>query len=298
MAFTSVAALIGGQAATAGLVLAAVAEVGVAMSVVGAVTGSKGLTKLGGVLGLVGGIGSMMAGAASGGAAAAGAEAAAGGAEAASFGVLDSAAFAGSEGLQSTIGMFEATDLAGMVDEASNAAFGVLDPAMTPGMEAASSAATAANPAGMEAAETVASEQAAQAAERQQALQAVQQTPDPVKGAVTAQTPTDPAKDFLAKPADPKGVYNAAQDSNLAGKNLAGSALDPKTYYEQILEWVKGNKEVASGLMTITGHGLSGIGAMKQAEMAREANNMRFQYGNSVADYRGRQPNALIGARR
>lgn len=82
MAFTGIAALMGAETVTAALVLSAVAEVGVALSVVGAVTGSKDLMKLGGVMGLVGGIGGMMAsggsgfvaGGAGGGAAGAGAD--------------------------------------------------------------------------------------------------------------------------------------------------------------------------------------------------------------------------------
>lgn len=70
MAFTGVAALITavgeGAAVTVPMVLSAVAEVGTAMTVVGAVTGSKDLMKVGGVMGAVGGIGSLVAGAASG----------------------------------------------------------------------------------------------------------------------------------------------------------------------------------------------------------------------------------------
>lgn len=62
MAFTSLAALAGGTAATTALVLGAVAEVGIAMSVVGAVTGNKDLLKIGSVMGLVGGVGGMLAG--------------------------------------------------------------------------------------------------------------------------------------------------------------------------------------------------------------------------------------------
>jgi hypothetical protein len=69
MAFTGVAALFGaaeaGAAISAGMVLSAVAEVGTAMTVVGAVTGSKDLMKVGGIMGAVGGIGSFMAGGAS-----------------------------------------------------------------------------------------------------------------------------------------------------------------------------------------------------------------------------------------
>ncbi len=48
--------------ATAAVIFTAVSEVGMALTVVGAVTGSKDLMKIGGVLGLAGGIGGMAAG--------------------------------------------------------------------------------------------------------------------------------------------------------------------------------------------------------------------------------------------
>ena len=47
------------EGATLAIIATAVSEVGIAMSVVGAVTGSKELMKIGGVLGLAGGIGSL-----------------------------------------------------------------------------------------------------------------------------------------------------------------------------------------------------------------------------------------------
>lgn len=68
MAFSAVAAVIGAEAVTVTMVLAAVAEVGAAMSIVGAVTGSEDLLKIGSTLGLVGGIGSAISGLAAGGA--------------------------------------------------------------------------------------------------------------------------------------------------------------------------------------------------------------------------------------
>src|SRR3954468_1511272 len=74
MAFTAVGAIIAGEAVTAGVVLAAVAEVGMAVTVVGAVTGSKDMMKVGGIMSLVGGVGSLAAGAFEGGAAAGAAE--------------------------------------------------------------------------------------------------------------------------------------------------------------------------------------------------------------------------------
>lgn len=63
MAFSAVIAIAAGETAvTAGLVLAAVSEIGVALTVVGAVTGNKDLMKIGGVMGLVGGVGGLVAG--------------------------------------------------------------------------------------------------------------------------------------------------------------------------------------------------------------------------------------------
>lgn len=66
MAFTGIAALVAGEAVTAAVVLAAVTEVGMIMTVVGAATGSEDLMKLGGILGIVGGVGGAINGAMSG----------------------------------------------------------------------------------------------------------------------------------------------------------------------------------------------------------------------------------------
>ncbi len=71
MAFTGIAALIAGEAVTAVVVLSAVAEVGMVLSVVGAVTGNEDLMKIGGIMGLVGGIGGLVAGGMGAGASAA-----------------------------------------------------------------------------------------------------------------------------------------------------------------------------------------------------------------------------------
>lgn len=88
MAFTAVAAVFTAEAVTATMVLAAVAEVGIAMTVVGAVTGSKDLMKIGGAMSLIGGVGGMIAGSMS---TAAGTVAAEGIGEAATSAALDAA---------------------------------------------------------------------------------------------------------------------------------------------------------------------------------------------------------------
>ena len=76
MAFTAITALVSGTATGVTAVLAAMAQVGTIMTVVGAVTGNKDLMKIGGLMGLVGGIGGLVAGAVGGAATAAGADAA------------------------------------------------------------------------------------------------------------------------------------------------------------------------------------------------------------------------------
>lgn len=59
--FTGIAAIIAGEAITAAVVLTAVAEVGLILTVAGAVTGDEDLMKIGGVMSLVGGVGSLIA---------------------------------------------------------------------------------------------------------------------------------------------------------------------------------------------------------------------------------------------
>ena len=134
MAFTAVGALIAGEAVTATLVLSAVAEVGMAMTVVGGVVGSKDLMKIGAAMSLVGGVGGMIAGATSGAAGAAGAagEAAAGSAmdaaaaEALTAGASDAAINATTDGLladisgQAASSALPATQMAGLEAPAIN----------------------------------------------------------------------------------------------------------------------------------------------------------------------------------
>ena len=134
MAFTAVGALIAGEAVTATLVLSAVAEVGMAMTVVGGVTGSKSLMKIGAAMSLIGGVGGMINGAMSGAAGAASGvgEAAAGSAmdvaaaEALTAGASDAAINATTDGLladisgQAASSALPATRMAGLEAPAIN----------------------------------------------------------------------------------------------------------------------------------------------------------------------------------
>lgn len=62
MAFTAVVALASAETVTAAMVFAAVAEVGVALTVMGAVTGDKNMMSTGSMMSMVGGIGGAAAG--------------------------------------------------------------------------------------------------------------------------------------------------------------------------------------------------------------------------------------------
>ncbi|MCY1168273.1 hypothetical protein D9M73_82610 [compost metagenome] len=114
MAFTGVVALASAETVTAAMVFAAVAEVGTALSIVGAVTGDKTLSALGGVMALGGAAGGFISGLGAAGDAATAASA--GGFEAgfqgsdvlagatdASAGLADAAA----SGVGSDVGAFE-----------------------------------------------------------------------------------------------------------------------------------------------------------------------------------------------
>lgn len=140
MAFTSIAALAAGTAeVTAALVLSAVAEVGLAMTVVGAVTGEKSLMKIGGTLSLIGGVGGMVAGAmgSSAGAAAgglSGSELVTQAAGDTAFGVAgDAAASAGAGALEAGLApsIFEQAASSGMSDAAAGALAGPQTSAVT-----------------------------------------------------------------------------------------------------------------------------------------------------------------------
>jgi len=109
MAFTAVTALVAAETVTATMVLAAAAQIGTAMTIVGAVTGSKDLMKLGGTMALVGGIGGMAAGAMSGAAA-----------DAAATTVLDEAASkAGSDALAASLDQGANAMATGVTDSAT-----------------------------------------------------------------------------------------------------------------------------------------------------------------------------------
>jgi hypothetical protein len=294
MAFTSIAALVGGAAATTTLVLGAIAEVGLAMTVVGGVTGSKTLMKIGGALSLVGGVGglinSAVSGTASGASMAASGvetmESAAGMADAAYGGTaaMEASQLAGiesmTEGLQAAASNFQSPDWAGMMGEASQSA-GAIEPMSN----------------------------IAEATTNNNALIGMDNAPAPtadVYGNLNPEMPTAAARESLTPKVQDlisdsgSNSLNGADvmDDTFRGAGAGGfggtGAVDNKSWFSKIMGWAKQNEKLATGMLTLASGGLSGMGQMKQAEMAQEANRMKYQYGNQVASYG--KPRPLIGA--
>jgi hypothetical protein len=299
MAFTSIAALASGAAATTTLVLGAIAEVGLAMTVVGGVTGNKSLMKVGAVLGLVGGIGGMINSAASG--TASGASMAATGADVASVGEagwgmgLDSAT-TGSGALEAMAGDSLASSASGFLGEGASSGITSWDALVTDAQQTAFGAIDQAAGATTQATQT-------------DALIGVNEPMSATKdvyGNLNATQATEPARQSLAPTTqdmigeevtgkfDMNGsdVMDEAFNGTGAG-GFGGGAVDQKSWFSKIMDWAKKNEKLATSAMTLMSGGLSGMGQMKQAEMAQEANRMRYGYGNQVANFRGRQP--LIG---
>lgn len=276
MAFTSIAALVGGSAASATLVLGAIAEVGMAMSVVGAVTGNKKLMKVGGVLGLVGGVGGMIARA---GTAAAGAAAGAGAGEVAGLEQLGEAGgygFTSAEtGLQTLgeAGGYAVEGVSGGMDASQMASEALQElgegqwaqPGLEPGMEP-------------------------------NALKELGAGPELPKPEVTVDPVKPPEPSLIGKPpADPTAntPQQAFRSSEIAAQNAGAGTLPGTTatdYFKNFLKFVEDNKEFSK----MAFEGLKGM-AGSELEDAKtdyyKAEAGRYKYGNTVARY---QP--LIGA--
>lgn len=277
MAFSAVASLFAAETVTATMVLGAMAEVGTAMTIVGAVTGSKDLMKIGGVMGLVGGIGGMVAGA---GGAVSGAVDATGGLETAVGGSVpgqiasDAATQAGMAGAESSWN-FNMGDSAGALPTDSLAAntsdalrdFGdtINNPA-TPG----SSITPQVNPAGT-----------------------------PINGAsnVAAQssiaTPTGPSA--------PSGPVSPA-DTSLSVQGNSTNVLDSRTgvgygskqpvgftdYFDKFIKYAQQNKDVFNTITQLGGGMLKGMNERDMFDEKLKLEQQRLgqtSYGNQVANY-------------
>lgn len=271
MAFTAVGALIVGETAvTATLVLAAVAEVGMALTVVGAITGSKDLMKIGGVLGLVGGVGGMIAGGMSG--AAAGAGAAEGAAGSAAEGVADTA-LNGSDLMSNAFTESGATGAGG---------FGGTAASTTGAMPEL--AASMPNPTDMRLAA------------------GTQSTPGGLVSDAMGPTPAATVND-VSTPAGPQAPQGPQAPSSpadlnanpLDGRLQAGTATTPGNapvssgkFWSSFSDFADKNKTLLSGGMQLLGGAMNGANQrdMWNQKMQLDQQNLqRVSYGNQVGNF-------------
>lgn len=276
MAFTSLAALAGGTAATTSLVLGAVAEVGIAMSVVGAVTGSKDLLKIGSVMGLVGGVGGMLAG-----------SGAAAGANAATTEAWTQGASGLGQDVLSNVGGGAATDiasdslLAGLESAAPQAV------TQTSGLQATSIS----QPGGPIIQSNVTPEVGAQ-----------MQAPTPetsvnVGRDLTVQEAQSPfarnGSDVMSDRFDEMGAKGAG---GFGGGTGAPQSAD--SFWSSFSTFAKNNQKLLSGGMQVVGGALNG---MNQRSMFDERMNLERQrtaqtgYGNTTSNFAPRS--IIAGAR-
>jgi hypothetical protein len=278
MAFTAVAALVTAEAVTATMVLAAVAEVGMALSVVGAVTGSKDLMKIGGAMSLIGGVGGMVAGAASGTAGAAAGAAEAGLGEAATSAALESAS---SEALAAYGGAAGA--------EAATAS-------VVSGMEGAAAAgADLAAAAGEQGIFSAAAQPAAAAAEAAPgAMQVGPQVEPTVNDVATPSAPQGPAG--AEGPATPYDTVNPT-DQRLAAGTQASPMNAPESagsFFGKMSAFAEKNKTLFSSGMQLVGGAMKGANERDMWNQKMELERQRLKqtsYGNQVARF---QPRGIV----
>ena len=277
MAFTALTGLMAGTTAvTAVNVLAAVAQVGMALTVVGGVTGSKSLMKVGAALSLVGGVGGMVAGAASGGAAAAAGESAAAGPAEVGADAATSAAWSDGAGLGAdTLSNATAGQGTGMIGSA-------MDSAATPALESAAQTAVAPT---------------------QTPSQSLQSELKVAPDRTTTITPSDTAGKGATNPfEDPSSAYatNGSDAMSDAYRGGVGGFTAPESsgnFFGKISKFANENKTLFSAGLQLAG------GALKGANEAKMWNDkMGFQReqaakANSVGNFAPRPTGLIAGAR-
>ena len=273
MAFPAIAALVGaagsGAAIGAGMVLAAVAEVGLAMTVVGGVTGNKKLMRIGGAMSLIGGVGGLVAGAAGGAA-----SGAAGLGEAATGAALDTASEAAMGAVSQT------------------AIDGVTDSMLTDlGGEAISSAA--------------APELAAAANQAMPVTQAPAAAPGPTPAQPASASPTVndvPGARTVDAPAAVQGAAEKSPYETFRGSELMDQKTSPMNapessgnFFSKFTTWAEKNPKMFSSGLQLAGGALKGANesAMWNEKMGFEKD--KYNRANTVAKF---QPRGIIeGAR-
>lgn len=252
------------EVVTFAAVAAAVSELGIAMTVVGAVTGSKELTKWGGILGLAGGIGSLAAGAVSAGTSAA---------EGAAGAVADSAPTA-MDTIASGLGSNSIDSIGTAAADAGSAStdLSLLDGASSGASPSLSGADLLSGP------------------------HALPGTAPPSTGIIQGQanglaTDTTTAAP-VASPSDTSTAFSAAKDSQAYNSTLPNGGVVPPTDTSSsgIVQWFKSLDPKTQSTVLQTGSGMvSGLfngwsAEQKQALAQNQFNLEQQKYNTTVAN--------------
>jgi hypothetical protein len=244
---------------TAATVMGSMAEIGTAMTLVGAVTGSKSLMKIGGVVGLVGGIGGLASGAFSAAGDVGGAVDATGNAIDASgqavgaSNALSDSNYAGADWGASgaTSG---ATDVGNMVNDAQSSLAGevkdVTNQAANTGLESSSPTSL------------------------------VQSAQQPVMPSGTSNAVTS-AQQTTASAV--QGNSSNALDNQTGASYGSAQVQGPKDYFSSFLGWVKNNQQIANGVLTMAGGALKGLAdtQMNNKKLAQQQQQFNTLYGHA-----------------
>jgi hypothetical protein len=267
MAFTATAALVSGSAAvTAGTVLAAVAEVGLALSVVGGVTGNKTLSKIGSVMSLVGGVGGMLAGAATSGASAATSLADAG-ADAAT-----SAAWSAGEGL----GQDTLTNMG--LDAASGGGGGIINTAQSAAPDLAGGLSMSPADAALQAGTKATSGQMA------------------VGGESAATTASPTANDLATVGAPQTKTVSTPYDKGISSPNAPEGA---SSFLGKFSKFAENNKTLFNSGLQLVGGAMKGANEASMFATKADLEQQRInqtKYGNSTASFQPKKTGIIAGA--
>lgn len=264
MAFTSIIALAGGAAASTALVVGAITEVGLAMTVVGAVTGSKDLMKIGGIMSLVGGIGGMVAGAAGGAAAAGGGALTEAGTDAALSAASDEAMSA--YGGQAAVDAQTQSIVGGMESAASPEAVAAgAQPIASPVTSAAAPAVAPATQQAPIAAQT-------QAATTVPGVQA----PTGAQAPIGAQTPTNPFD---------VGGRTGPDNLDIGGGFNPGAPQNADSFFSKFSAFAKSNKELLNTGTQLVGGLLKGASEADMWQQKMDLERDKMNRANSVGSF-------------
>lgn len=281
MAFAALGTLLAGGAASM-TIGGVIAGIGTGLSIVGAVTGNRGMMKLGSVMGLVGGF-SLLA---------------EGGTKALSNSVMGESAKTVTETVgESAFNAAKDSQLANVAIEAGggDALAGYAADGAANWGAAADDAMKSMFGAPTEAGKAMLNpETAFDSAAKDSIAKAPDVTPSAAQ--FESSKPLISTQPTLTNP-DGTRINNPSAYTSDSSSSAAFNAAPTKDYFKDFLNWVKKNEKVSEGILKIGGSALDGMNQRSMFDEKMAFEKSRGQYGNVVADVYGIKPRSLIGAR-